>query len=165
MNSRRLVILTITVALVLAFAAGIIIGESAGADPRFDVGTSVQGEELAAAEASGDAAAIEWVSARIAAFIAALSARQQEAARAASLWARWGPVNRCEQGGEWHAYGRFGNGLMGGGGLGISDGAWQENGGTAYASTAAGASPEQQMIVAERIFERYGPGAWGCPVR
>ena len=74
----------------------------------------------------------------------------------------WQAINRCEQGGDWHAYGRFGNGLMGGGGLGISDGAWREWGGTAYAPTAAGASPWAQMVIASRGYARYGGSPWEC---
>lgn len=74
----------------------------------------------------------------------------------------WLAINRCEQGGDWHAYGRFGNGLMGGGGLGMSDGAWREWGGTEFAPTAAGASPWAQMVVASRGYARYGGSPWGC---
>lgn len=90
--------------------------------------------------------------------------RAAEEARWARIESRWNAVNACEQGGDWHAYGRFGNGLMGGGGLGISDGAWQSWGGGEFASTAAGATPRQQMIVAERIYADVGGSAWGCPV-
>lgn len=74
----------------------------------------------------------------------------------------WHAINRCEQGGDWHAYGRFGNGLMGGGGLGISDGAWRDWGGTQFAANAAGASPYAQMIVASRGYARYGGSPWEC---
>lgn len=75
----------------------------------------------------------------------------------------WLAVNRCEQGGDWHAYGVFGNGLVGGGGLGISDGAWREWGGLQFAPTAAGATPFEQIVVASRGYRLHGPGAWGCP--
>lgn len=76
--------------------------------------------------------------------------------------AHWHAINRCEQGGDWHAYGRFGNGLMGGGGLGMSDGAWREWGGTQFAPTAAGATPYAQMVVASRGYARHGGSPWGC---
>lgn len=76
----------------------------------------------------------------------------------------WLAINQCEQGGDWHAYGRFGNGLMGGGGLGLSDGAWQEWGGLQYAANASLATPEQQMLVASVGYRRYGASPWGCKV-
>lgn len=81
------------------------------------------------------------------------------------LWLR---IGRCEQPGDgyaginWTAQGTFGNGLQGGGGLGMSNGAWAENGGLAYAPVPSGATPNQQMTVAQRVRDRYGPGAWGC---
>ena len=80
----------------------------------------------------------------------------------------WLRIGRCEQPGsgyggiEWTVDGVFGNGLAGGGGLGISNGAWSEAGGQQYAPRPGGASPFQQMEVATRIYQRHGPGAWGC---
>lgn len=74
----------------------------------------------------------------------------------------WLVKNRCEQGGDWHAYGPFKNGLVGGGGLGISDGAWVSWGGLAYAPNASLASPWAQMVVASTGWEQQGDGPWGC---
>lgn len=74
----------------------------------------------------------------------------------------WDAIHACEQPDSWMIQGRFGNGLLGGGGLGISDGAWNENGGQQYAPQPGQASPLDQMRVAGHILRRYGPGAWGC---
>lgn len=76
----------------------------------------------------------------------------------------WQAIHGCEQPDSWTIAGRFGNGLAGGGGLGISNGAWWENGGRDFAELPGQASPVEQMIVAGRILQRYGPGAWGCRV-
>lgn len=76
--------------------------------------------------------------------------------------AYWAVIHECEQRDSWTIEGVFGNGLRGGGGLGISDGAWWENGGREFAELPGGAAPVEQMLVAGRILQRYGPGAWGC---
>lgn len=74
----------------------------------------------------------------------------------------WETIHRCEQPDSWTAYGRFGNGLVGGGGLGISDGAWHAWGGDEFAPTAAQAAPLEQMVIASMGLQRVGPGAWSC---
>lgn len=74
----------------------------------------------------------------------------------------WETIHRCEQPDSWTAYGRFGNGLVGGGGLGISDGAWHAWGGDEFAPTAAQAAPLEQMVIASVGLQRVGPGAWSC---
>ena len=88
----------------------------------------------------------------------------ERSAEEARLWARWGPVHQCEQPDSWTIDGTFGNGLQGGGGLGISNGAWNSGGGQGYAPLPGLASPFDQMRVAERILGMYGSGAWGWPV-
>lgn len=123
---------------------------------------------------SGDAGVDWWAAgpvqthveylAAVDAYLAALAAREAEEARLAVLWARWWTVGRCEQptrdgGVEW--------GLVSStysGGLGISNAAWREWGGTEFAPNAGLASPWQQIEVAERIRGAVGRGAWGCPV-
>lgn len=74
----------------------------------------------------------------------------------------WQAIHQCEQPDTWFAVGVFGNGLHGGGGLGISDGAWHAWGGDEFASYPAGASPLQQEVIASVGYQRVGPGAWGC---
>ncbi|MGW3123330.1 transglycosylase family protein [Streptomyces sp. NPDC001107] len=68
----------------------------------------------------------------------------------------WDRIAQCESGGNWHI--NTGNGYYGG--LQFSAGTWRAYGGTAYASTAAGASREQQIAVATKVQHAQGWGAW-----
>jgi hypothetical protein len=62
----------------------------------------------------------------------------------------------CEEGGDWRADGsRFS------GGLGITRANWAEYGGLQYASEGAMATPDQQIMVAERI-QSSPPDQGGC---
>ena len=70
--------------------------------------------------------------------------------------AAWSRVAMCEEGGNWQADGpRFS------GGLGITRANWSIFGGQQYASEAALATPDQQIMVAERI-QAYPPDQHGC---
>ena len=70
--------------------------------------------------------------------------------------AAWSRVAMCEEGGNWQADGsRFS------GGLGITRANWSIFGGQQYASEAALATPDQQIMVAERI-QSYPPDQHGC---
>ena len=70
--------------------------------------------------------------------------------------AAWDRVAMCEEGGNWQADGsRFS------GGLGITRTNWSIYGGLQYASSAAQATPDQQIMVAERI-QSYPPDQQGC---
>lgn len=74
----------------------------------------------------------------------------------------WDALAQCESGGRWNA--STGNGYYGG--LQFSASTWAANGGTQYASTAAGATREQQIAVAERVLASQGAGAWpACTAR
>ncbi len=93
------------------------------------------------------------------------STAQAEAARKASAPAVssgsvWDRLAQCETGGNWAhptVSGGFSGGLM------FHSVTWNANGGQAYASTASGATREQQIVVAERILANSGWGAWpGC---
>jgi len=82
----------------------------------------------------------------------------------AEIEARWFAVGRCEQptadgGIQWTLQSSVYSG-----GLGISNAAWVQWGGLAYASNAGLATPWQQMMVAEAIKDSVGRSAWGCPV-
>lgn len=68
-------------------------------------------------------------------------------------------MNVCEEGGRWNVIGAVFSG-----GLGISDTNWVIYGGLAFASSAAYASPTDQMIVAENIegWSGYVPDQYGC---
>jgi hypothetical protein len=73
--------------------------------------------------------------------------------------AAWDRVAMCEEGGNWQADGpRFS------GGLGITRTNWSIYGGLQYASSAAQATPDQQIMVAERIQysppDQYGCASW-----
>lgn len=68
----------------------------------------------------------------------------------------WDALAQCESGGRWNI--NTGNGYSGG--LQFAPGTWRAFGGTQYASSAAGASREQQIAVAQRVLASQGPGAW-----
>ena len=71
----------------------------------------------------------------------------------------WDALAQCETGGNWAT-----DSVPGfAGGLGFANGTWASNGGTDYASSAADATREQQIEVAQRVLEGSGWGAWpGC---
>lgn len=66
-------------------------------------------------------------------------------ARARVLDGYWEAMAACESGGNWHVRGDFG------GGLGLDVESWQRYGGDEFAPAPADASPEQQIVVANRI--------------
>jgi len=73
--------------------------------------------------------------------------------------AAWNRVASCEEGGNWQADGpRFS------GGLGISRTNWVAYGGLQYAPSGAQATPDQQIMVAQRIQfsppDQYGCSSW-----
>jgi hypothetical protein len=78
----------------------------------------------------------------------------------------WLRIGRCEQPGigyggvNWYADGWSAVGHFQGG-LGISTGMWREHS-AGFPSSALLATPAEQMAVATRIYEHYGPGAWAC---
>jgi len=68
----------------------------------------------------------------------------------------WDALAQCESGGRWNI--NTGNGYSGG--LQFTQSTWAAYGGTQYASSAAGASREQQIAVAQRVLASQGAGAW-----
>ena len=62
----------------------------------------------------------------------------------------------CEEGGNWQA-----NGPRFSGGLGITRANWSIYGGLRYAPEAAMATPDEQIMVAQRI-QGYPPDQRGC---
>ncbi len=68
----------------------------------------------------------------------------------------WDRLAQCEAGGNWAI--NTGNGYSGG--LQFAPGTWTGNGGGAYAPTAAQASREQQIAIAEKIVAKSGYNAW-----
>ncbi|MFW0792519.1 transglycosylase family protein [Gordonia sp. CPCC 205515] len=65
----------------------------------------------------------------------------------------WDAVAACESGGNWGT--NTGNGYYGG--LQFSQSTWEANGGS---GSAANASREEQIRVAENVLASQGPGAW-----
>lgn len=99
-----------------------------------------------AAEAEQLRAAIAW-------------ATGVEAARAAKAArdAVWDRIAQCETGGDWSMRGsRYS------GGVGFANSTWNAFGGQEFASNAGLASREQQIIVAERVYDYGGYTGWGC---
>jgi hypothetical protein len=70
--------------------------------------------------------------------------------------AEWDRVNVCEEGGNWHV-----EGAVYSGGLGISNENWIAYGGRQFSSSAAFATPDEQIVVAMRI-QSYAPDQGGC---
>ncbi|WP_269436922.1 resuscitation-promoting factor [Arthrobacter gengyunqii] len=68
----------------------------------------------------------------------------------------WAALAQCESGGNWHI--NTGNGYSGG--LQFSVSSWLGAGGGQYAPIAAGATPEQQIAVAEKLRANGGWGHW-----
>ncbi|MFW0792158.1 transglycosylase family protein [Gordonia sp. CPCC 205333] len=65
----------------------------------------------------------------------------------------WDAVAQCESGGNWST--NTGNGYYGG--LQFSQSTWEANGGS---GSAANASREEQIRVAENVLSTQGAGAW-----
>jgi resuscitation-promoting factor RpfA len=75
---------------------------------------------------------------------------------AAATDGEWDQVARCESGGNWGI--NTGNGYFGG--VQFSAGTWASHGGSEFAPSAAAATREQQIAVAERVLATQGRGAW-----
>ena len=73
----------------------------------------------------------------------------------------WDKVAYCESGGNWAI--NLGSGYYGG--LQMLGSTWRNYGGTEFAATADQASREQQIVVAERIRDDVGYGAWPACTR
>ena len=74
--------------------------------------------------------------------------------------AHWDELAQCESGGRWDTIDANPDGYDGG--LGIYWKNWNAFGGQDYASRAGYASREEQIIVAQRIYDKYGWDPWGC---
>jgi hypothetical protein len=72
--------------------------------------------------------------------------------------AQWDELASCENHGDWSIVDRYG------GGLGIFIGTWHAFGGDEFASNPGYATKAQQIVVAERIYARFGLSGWGCKV-
>ena len=70
--------------------------------------------------------------------------------------AMWDELAHCESAGNWNVVDRFG------GGLGIYIGTWHMFNGDEFASNPGYATKDQQIVVAERVYARFGLSGWGC---
>jgi hypothetical protein len=86
---------------------------------------------------------------------AAAAARAAKFARRTSV--DWDGIAQCETGGNWQMRGSTYSG-----GLGFANTTWSGFGGREFASNAGLASREAQIVVAERVYARYGLSGWGC---
>ena len=68
----------------------------------------------------------------------------------------WDAIAACESGGDWHTRGNYA------GGLAIDDDSWRMFGGDEFGPTAADASREQQIAVANRISDEVGFSGFKC---
>ena len=91
---------------------------------------------------------------------AAASASASSAAPAAATGV-WDQIADCESGGDWAI--NSGNGYYGG--LQFLGSTWQNYGGGEFAARADLATREQQIVVAERIRDDVGYGAWPACTR
>src|SRR4051812_48414492 len=89
----------------------------------------------------------------VAAISAAGVALSATGASAATTTSNWDALAQCESGGNWAT--NTGNGYAGG--LQFSQSTWTAHGGT---GSAASASREQQIAVAEKVQASQGWGAW-----
>ena len=102
---------------------------------------------------------MRWTVAERSAVEAELKAKATKFARAQSILfgpAVWDALARCEAGGDWGA--DTGNGYAGG--LQFAPGTWLGFGGGSYSGSAAAATREQQIAVAEIVLAAQGWQAW-----
>ncbi|MGZ8762353.1 MAG: transglycosylase family protein [Acidimicrobiia bacterium] len=91
-------------------------------------------------------AALTWVT--------GVQAAQAEKAARDAVWDR---IAACETGGNWSMRGsRYS------GGVGFANTTWNAFGGQEFASNAGLATREEQIIVAERVYDYGGYTGWGC---
>lgn len=130
--------------------------------------TGFRAERLTKAEAAAkawrDAAAAQAVIDEAAARLDAEQAAWERARADAALLATagrtgvdWDGIAACETAGNWRMQGpRFS------GGVGFYNGTWNAFGGRQFAPNAGMATREQQIIVAERVYDEFGLSGWGC---
>jgi hypothetical protein len=93
--------------------------------------------------------------------IAAAVAAAQAAAHAEKMRPKtgvnWDGIAECETGGNWSMQGSTFSG-----GVGFANSTWNGFGGREFAPNAGQATREEQIVVAERVYARYGLSGWGC---
>lgn len=153
------------VLVVLAATIGLIVGQALGArgaEAPVDIEMRRPTSEMY--EALADIAAVQQYVDALAAEEAAKQAATTRSARPAvyvdpSDPTVWDQLAHCETRGNWAT-----DSVPGfSGGLGFAHGTWTAHGGGEFAEIAADATREQQIIIAQRVLESSGWGAWpGC---
>jgi resuscitation-promoting factor RpfA len=115
--------------------------------------TSYAGRHRAPATPNRSARALIGVSAAGAVIAAPIVVASPAQAASGAIWDR---LAQCESGGNWHI--NTGNGFYGG--LQFTSGTWRGFGGGRYASRADHASRSEQIIIAEKVLDAQGWGAW-----
>lgn len=130
--------------------------------------TAFRAERLTKAQAAAKAwrdaaiaqAVIDEAAARLDAEQAAWERAHAEAALIATAGrtgVNWDGIAMCETQGNWKMQGpRFS------GGVGFYNGTWNAFGGRQFAPNAGLATREQQIVVAERVYDAFGLSGWGC---
>lgn len=153
------------VLVVLAATIGLIIGQALGArgaEAPVDVELNRPQSEMYAALA--EVAVVKQ-------FVDALAAEEAAKQSASTRSVRpavyvdptdptiWDELAHCETRGNWAT-----DSVPGfSGGLGFAHGTWTAHGGGEFAEIAADATREQQIVIAQRVLESSGWGAWpGC---
>lgn len=96
------------------------------------------------------------------ALVVTLSQCAPECAPTTNWSTNWDRKAYCESGGNWshapvtNSTGTYSGGLM------IWEKAWISYGGQQFAPWAYQASKGEQIVIAERIWDDYGQGAWDC---
>jgi len=123
-------------------------------------------EKAAAEKAAAEKAAAEKAAAKAAAAKAAKAASSSSSSSSSSggldvrRASMWDQIAQCESTSNWSI--NTGNGYYGG--LQFSSSTWLAYGGGAYASRADGASREEQITIANKVYDNAGGAArdWAC---
>jgi hypothetical protein len=166
LRARAIPAFAVLVALVLTGLAALTAVHPHGARPTLPVQTSARARIAQVPAAQPDTTSLEhelfeararWYSAvRRNAELERARGALQLIATAQQRRAMWDELAHCESGGNWNVVDRFG------GGLGIYIGTWHMFNGDEFASNPGYATKDQQIIVAERVYARFGLSGWGC---
>jgi Transglycosylase-like domain len=166
---RQLRIVTGALVLGIVVSAAIFVARPIGspsARPTSAFGVSARPVDLSRAEnLAAKRAAIARPVEGVLLTHAATQAEQLRAAAAAADATKlarrtsvdWDAIAACETGGNWHMQGSTFSG-----GVGFANSTWRGFGGREFAPNAGMATREQQIVVAERVYARYGLSGWGC---
>jgi hypothetical protein len=143
------------------------VPESAGAAVSSPRKVDLRGAELISAQKKVAARPVEAVlvthaetvtrQQQIAAAVAAAQAAAHAEKMRPKTGVNWDGIAECETGGNWSMQGSTFSG-----GVGFANSTWNGFGGRQFAPNAGQATREEQIVVAERVYARYGLSGWGC---